>query len=131
MTYLKKIETSDAPQAIGPYSQAIYCRPFLFVSGQLPIDPKSGKLVAADVRLQTACVLNNIEAILKAAGSNWHQVVKSEIFLKDLNDFAAVNEEYGKRVNPLTPPARQTIQAGKIPLDSLIEISCIALLPLT
>jgi 2-iminobutanoate/2-iminopropanoate deaminase len=124
-----KIETTDAPKAIGPYSQAIAAHPFLFVSGQLPIDPQSGKLVPNDIQLQIVCVLNNIEVILKAAGTNWNQVVKTEIFLKDLNDFAVVNEEYGKRVNLAAPPARQTIQAGKLPLDSLIEISCIALLP--
>lgn len=125
---MDKIETTEAPSAIGPYSQAILAGNFLFISGQLPIDPSTGKLVEATIAKQINQVLDNIAAILKAGGSNWHQVIKCEIFLKDLNDFATVNEEYGKRVNPSTPPARQTIQAAKLPLDALVEISCIALL---
>lgn len=127
MSILKKIETETAPKAIGPYSQAIAAHPFIFVSGQLPIDPATGKLVEANIKLQINQVLDNIQAILEASGSSWHKVVKSEIFLKDLTHFAVVNEEYGKRVNPGMPPARQTIQAAKLPLDALVEISCIAL----
>lgn len=131
MNSLKKIETSQAPKAIGPYSQAVYCNPFLFVSGQLPIDPDTGKVVESDILVQTSLVLDNIEAILKDAGTHWHQVVKTEIFLKDLNDFTLVNSEYSKRINLSLPPARQTIQAGRLPLDALIEVSCIAFVPLT
>lgn len=129
---IKKIETADAPKAIGPYSQAVYTNQLLFVSGQLPLDPTTGKIVDAEIHLQVNRVLDNIDAILKAAGCSWNHVLKCEIFLKDLNDFALVNQEYAKRVNSALPPARQTIQAAKLPLDALVEISCIALLsPLT
>lgn len=124
----KKIDTQDAPKAIGPYSQAIVASPFVFVSGQLPLDPQSGKMVEPIIQIQVIRVLDNIEAILKAAGTDWHRVVKCEIFLQDLNDFSVVNEAYGKRVNLNAAPARQTIQASRLPLDALIEISCIALL---
>jgi 2-iminobutanoate/2-iminopropanoate deaminase len=124
---MDKIETIHAPKAIGPYSQAILANNFLFVSGQLPIDPATGTLVESKIELQIDQVLNNIEAILQAAGISWQQVVKSEIFLQDLNDFAIVNAAYGKRVDQSTPPARQTVQVAKIPLGALVEISCIAI----
>lgn len=130
MTSLKKIETKLAPQAIGPYSQAVLAAPFLFVSGQLPIDPATGKLVEADIMLQTNRVLDNLEAILKEGGCSFHDVVRCDVFLKDLNDFAVVNQEYGKRFNQPVPPARQTIQVAKLPLDALIEISCIVVKPI-
>lgn len=131
MIEIQKIETQNAPQAIGPYSQAIFVHPFLYVSGQLPLDAQTGKLVETDILKQTLQVLGNVEAILLAAGSNWQQVIKTEIFLKDLSHFSVVNEEYGKRINPAKPPARQTIQAAKLPLDALIEISCVAFVSLT
>lgn len=126
---IKKIETAQAPQAIGPYSQAVWASPLLFVSGQLPIDPTIGKLVESDIRQQIKQVLNNLEAILKAAGCSFQDVVRCDLFLKDLNDFAVVNEEYGKCFTQPIPPARQTIQVARLPLDALIEISCIARLP--
>jgi 2-iminobutanoate/2-iminopropanoate deaminase len=126
MSTKRKIETSQAPQALGPYSQAVWAPPFLFVSGQLPIDPTTGKLVEATIRSQINQVLNNLEAVLKAAGCTFQQVVRCDLFLKDLNDFSLVNEEYGKRFNQAIPPARQTIQVARLPLDALIEISCIA-----
>ena len=129
MSKIEKIETAQAPQAIGPYSQAVLASPFLFVSGQLPIDPATGKLVESDIGLQTIRVLDNIEVILKAGGLASMDVVRCDVFLKDLNDFAIVNEEYAKRFKQPVPPARQTIQVARLPLDALIEISCIAMKP--
>lgn len=128
MQNIHKIETGSAPKAIGPYSQAVAANNFLFVSGQLAIDPVTGKLLEPNIELQINQVLDNIEAILKAAGVSWPQVVKTEIFLQDLKDFPIVNEAYGKRVNQPIPPARQTVQIAKLPLGGLVEISCIAAL---
>jgi 2-iminobutanoate/2-iminopropanoate deaminase len=125
---VKKIETTKAPKALGPYSQAISHGDYLFVSGQLPIDPVTGLLETGDIRVQTNRVLDNLFAILEAAGCDWKSVVRVEIFLKDLSHFKEVNEEYGKRFAHDTPPARQTIQVAKLPLDAPIEISCIAAL---
>lgn len=127
---LKKIETSDAPKALGPYSQGVYLtesKPLLFISGQLPIDPLSGKLIQGDIKILTKQVIDNIEAILHAAGSSLNFVVRTEVFLKNLKDFAAMNEEYGARFYGVTPPARQTIQVADLPMGSPIEISCIAI----
>ncbi len=127
MANLKKIETTHAPQAIGPYSQAVLADKHLYVSGQLPIDPTTGKLEKADIRVQVERVLSNLEAILKAADCTFQDVVRCDVFLKDLNDFAAVNEAYGKCFVQPIPPARQTIQVARLPLDALVEISCIAI----
>ncbi len=124
---MKKIETDQAPQAIGPYSQAVDAFPFIFVSGQLPLDPATGKLVEPDIRLQVNRVLDNLEAILKAGGCSFHSVVRCDVFVKELNDFAIINQEYAKRFTQPIPPARQTIQVARLPLDALIEISCIAI----
>lgn len=122
-----KIDTPFAPKAIGPYSQATRAGEFVFVSGQLPLYPQTGKLIEGDVRAKTERVFDNIEAILEAAGSSLQQVVRVEVFLKDLNDFAAVNEVYGNRFKQNSVmPARQTIQVAKLPLDAAIEISCVA-----
>ncbi len=129
MPALKKIETSEAPKAIGPYSQAVYSAPFVFVSGQLPLDPLTGKLVEADILLQVNRVLDNLEAILKASGCSFQDVVRCDVFVKDLNDFAIINQEYAKRFTQAVPPARQTIQVARLPLDALVEISCIAIQP--
>jgi len=125
---LEKISTSAAPSAIGPYSQAIALQSFVFVSGQLPIDPNTGELIQGDIKALTRQTLDNMEAILIASGSSLYHVVRADIFLKDLKgDFVAMNEEYAKRFNPQAPPARQTIQAAELPKGSPIEISCIAL----
>lgn len=125
-----KIETAQAPKAIGPYSQGIVTAPgqsFVFVSGQLPIDPATGKLVEGDIKILTKRVIDNIEAILLAGGSSLQLVVRAEVFLKDLKkDFSSMNEEYVKRFGGATPPARQTIQISELPMGSPIEISCIA-----
>lgn len=128
--FIRKIETKQAPQAVGPYSQAISVdatnAQLLFVSGQLPLDPVTGKLVDKDMQEATCQVLNNIEAILIAANSNLNEVVRVDIFLKDLNDFQKMNEEYKRRFTHANFPARQTVQVAKLPLDAFIEISCIA-----
>lgn len=116
---------NEAPKAAGPYSQSVQAGPFLFVSGQLPLDPSIGKFVAADIRLQTQRVIDNIEAVILQSGYTLQQVVRCDVFLKDLNDFAAMNEEYAKRFNKGVLPVRQTVQVARLPMDALIEISCI------
>lgn len=123
------ITTTKAPKAVGPYSQAISvnssCR-LLFVSGQLPLDPTTGKLVEGDIIDSTRQVMQNIDAILNEGNSDFNHILRMEIFLKDLNDFQKVNEEYQKWFTQGHFPARQTIQVAKLPLDAPIEISCIA-----
>ena len=124
---MKKIETEKAPKAIGPYSQGVSFQNLLFVSGQLPIDSQTGKLVEGGIRPMTQQVLKNIEAILKEGGSSLQKVVRIDIFLKDLkNDFSPMNEEYAKIFPGPIFPARQTVQVSELPLGSPIEISCIA-----
>lgn len=122
----KKIETPNAPKAIGPYSQAVETTDFVFISGQIPIDPTVGKIVEQTIEGQTRQVLANIEAILKESGLSWESIVRAEIFLQDLNDFQAVNTIYGEKFPHEIKPARQAVQVARLPLDSLIEISCIA-----
>lgn len=129
MSLLAKITTDEAPKAIGPYSQAVQFGSLVFVSGQLPLDPKVGELVEPSIRTQTKQVLANLEAILKEAGSSFLHVVRCDVFLKDLQDFAVLNDEYSKVFSGPIPPARQTIQVAKLPLDALVEISCIAVIP--
>jgi 2-iminobutanoate/2-iminopropanoate deaminase len=127
---VKKIETEKAPKAIGPYSQGVkynHQQEIIFVSGQLPIDPEGAGLIQGDMRKQTHRVIDNIEAILTAAGSNLKQVLKVEIFLKDLKgNFKEVNEVYAERFVGSPEPARQTVQVSELPLGASIEISCIA-----
>lgn len=123
----KKIETARAPKAIGPYSQAIDAQPLLFVSGQLPVDPATGKIVDGDISVKTRQVLRNIQAILEEAGYKVEDVVRAEIFLLDLKDFQAVNQVYSELFAGAAPPARQTIQVAGLPLGSPVEISCIAI----
>jgi len=127
----KKIETEQAPRAIGPYSQAVEVElkgeSILFVSGQLPIDPKTGKLVEGGIDDLTRQVIMNISNILKANGLSLSQVVRTDVFLKDLNkDFQLMNAEYAKHFQGPVPPARQTIQVADLPLGAPVEISCIA-----
>ena len=126
MASIQKVETSKAPDPKGSYSQAIKAGDFLFVSGQIPIDPKTGALIEQSIESQTTQVLNNIEAILKVEGLNFENVVKCEVYLKDMKDFETMNRIYGERFSHSIKPARQTLQVVKIPLDALIEISCIA-----
>jgi len=122
------IATNDAPAAIGPYSQAVRVGDMLFTSGQIPIDPATGKLVSGDITAQTTRVLENLKAVLAAAGIDMIHVVKTTVFLKDMKDFAAMNEVYAKYFAPagVVPPARSTVQVAALPKDALIEIECVA-----
>ncbi|MCA1589140.1 MAG: RidA family protein [Acidobacteria bacterium] len=119
------IETSDAPGAIGPYSQAIQANGMIFCSGQIPIDPATGEFVSNDVAEQTEQVLKNLSAVLKAAGSGLDKVVKTTVFLADMGDFTAMNEVYG-RYFEANKPARATVQAARLPRDARVEIDCVA-----
>jgi 2-iminobutanoate/2-iminopropanoate deaminase len=119
------IVTARGPKPIGPYSQAIKSNGFLFVSGQVALDPQSGEFVGADVRQQTERVLENLKGILEAAGGSFHHVVKTTVFLKDMNDFAAMDEVYARHFTT-APPARSTVQAARLPKDALVEIELIA-----
>ncbi len=119
--------TDKGPKPIGPYSQAVKSNGFLFASGQVALDPRTNEFLGGDIRQQTERVLENIKAIVEAAGSNFHHVVKTTVFLKDMNDFAAMNEAYGKFF-PAAPPARSTVQVARLPKDALVEIEVIAAL---
>jgi 2-iminobutanoate/2-iminopropanoate deaminase len=119
------ISTSEAPGAIGPYSQAVRTGRFLFCSGQIPLDPKSGQIVAGDIAAQTRRVLDNIAAILKAEGLGFDHVVKTTIFLTNLGDFQTVNEIYGSYFKQ-DPPARSTVQVAALPKGANVEIEVIA-----
>jgi len=120
------IATKDAPQAVGPYSQAIRANGFVFVSGQVAIDPANQQVISGDVVVQTERVLRNLSAILNAAGSGMEKVVRSTVFLKNMADFTAMNEVYG-RYFKLAPPARSTVEVSRLPKDVLVEIDVIAL----
>ena len=120
----KKITTKNAPQAIGPYSQAIQYGDFLFVSGQIAIDPKTGALVEGDIEAQTERVLKNIEAIIEAAGMTVQNAVKCTCFLKDMNDFVRFNSVYENYFGE-SLPARETVEVSRLPKDVLVEVSAI------
>jgi 2-iminobutanoate/2-iminopropanoate deaminase len=123
---MKDVVLSDkGPKPIGPYSQAIKAGGFLFASGQVALDPHSNEFLTGDVRQQTERVLENIKGILEAGGVNLHHVVKTTVFLKDMNDFAAMNEVYGKYFG-VAPPARSTVQVARLPKDALVEIEVVA-----
>lgn len=119
------IHTDKAPAAIGPYSQAIQIGQLLFTSGQVPIDPETGAIVEGGIQEQARQSLNNIKAILNAAGTNMGAVVKTTVFLQDMNDFAAMNEVYGEFFQE-PYPARSAVQVGRLPKDALVEIEAIA-----
>jgi 2-iminobutanoate/2-iminopropanoate deaminase len=121
----KIISTEKAPKAIGPYSQAVESNGILYISGQIPINPETGKLIEGDIKEQTEQVMKNIEAVLEAAGYAFSDVVKSTCLLNDMNNFAAMNEVYGKYYQ-YDPPARAAYAVVKLPLGSLIEIETIA-----
>lgn len=123
----KIIETPAAPKAIGPYSQAVATTvaEMVYTSGQIPLDPQTGTMVDGDIKAQAERVMLNLEAVLKAAGCTFEDVVKSTIFLTDLGDFAAVNEIYGKRFAH-EPPARSTVQVAALPKGSKVEIEMVA-----
>ena len=120
------IATKAAPQAIGPYSQAVRVGQFIFTSGQIPLDPATGEFVAGGIAEQTEQVLRNLSAVLEAAGTNLSRVVKTTVFLADMSDFAAMNEVYG-RFFGAEPPARSTVEAARLPRDARVEIEVIAL----
>ncbi|HTY09181.1 MAG TPA: RidA family protein [Candidatus Edwardsbacteria bacterium] len=122
------IKTDKAPAAIGPYSQAIEVQnpaKLLFTSGQIPIDPATGNIVAGDIKAQTRQVMENLKAVLIAGGSNLHKVIKTTVFITDMNEFAAMNEVYAQYFDQ-APPARSTVQVARLPKDSKVEIECIA-----
>ena len=121
------VSSPDAPKAMGAYSPAIRAGNLMFVSGQIPIDPSTGELVTGDIAAQTEQVMRNIAALLKAAGADFDNVVRTTVFLADMNDFAGMNGVYSKHiVDP--PPARATVQVGRLPRDVRIEIDAIAVL---
>ncbi|MGI9036739.1 MAG: RidA family protein [Pyrinomonadaceae bacterium] len=121
------ISTENAPGAIGPYSQAIKTGNLVFCSGQIPIDVKTGEFVSGDVAAQTEQVLKNLSAVLEAAGSSLNDVVKTTVFLADMNDFAAMNEVYARYFSD-NKPARATVQAARLPRDARVEIEAIGLI---
>ena len=123
---LQPITTPEAPAAIGPYSQGVAAGGFVFVSGQIPIDPSSGEINSSDISAQTERVLENVAAVLRAAGSSLDAVVKTTVYLVDLADFAAMNAVYS-RYFPGPAPARATIQTTRLPRDARVEIDAIAL----
>ena len=125
----KKIITSNgAPAPIGPYSQAVVANGMLFVSGQICIDAATGGLVHADISSETHQVMKNIRAILTEAGTDFSKVVKTTIFVKDLNNFNIINSVYGEYFMAMEPPARETVEVSRLPKDVNVEISCIALI---
>ena len=128
MTNIKKILTEKAPAPIGPYSQAVLVDDkFLYLAGQISLDPVNGKMIDGDVKTQTRQVLKNIEAVLLAAGASFQSVVKTTVFLKDMNDFAAMNEVYAEFLSTATP-ARSTIEVARLPRDARVEIEAIAVI---
>jgi 2-iminobutanoate/2-iminopropanoate deaminase len=121
------VSTDHAPKAIGPYSQAVRAGQLIFISGQIPIDPATGNLIAGDIAAMTHRVFANIKAILAAAGGTLDQVVRTTVFLADMNDFAAMNEVYATYFSQ-PAPARSTVQAARLPKDARVEIDVIAIL---
>jgi 2-iminobutanoate/2-iminopropanoate deaminase len=119
------VSSPDAPKAIGPYSQAVRAGQLLFVSGQVPLDPATGQIVAGDIAAQTRRVFDNLGAVLKAGGRSFADVVRTTVFLADMNDFAAVNEVYGSYFSE-PYPARATVQVARLPKDARVEIDLIA-----
>jgi len=119
------IATAQAPQAIGPYSQAVVSNGTAYLSGQIPLDPATGQIVEGDIAAQTARVLENLKAVLAACGSSLDQVLKTTVYLKDLGEFTRMNEVYA-RYFPANPPARSTVEVARLPRDARIEIDAIA-----
>ena len=119
------VATDAVPKAIGPYSQAVWAGEFLFCAGQIALDPATGNMVTGDVAAQTARVLENIRGLLKSQGLDFGNVVKTTVFLSDMNNFAAMNEVYARYFTK-EPPARSTVQAARLPKDALVEIEVVA-----
>ncbi|MGK7918348.1 MAG: RidA family protein [Prochloraceae cyanobacterium] len=129
MTEKKVIRTSEAPAPVGPYNQAIAAQgTAIFVAGQIPLDPQTGDIVGSgNIAEQTRQVMANIEAILKAGGASWQDVVKTTVFLTDLDNFAAMNQIYAEYFQPETAPARACVEVSRLPKNVLVEIECIAM----
>lgn len=126
MTAKETARAEGAPAPIGPYSQAVLAGEFIFCSGQIPLDPATGALVVGDIQTQTARVLDNLQAVLEAAGSSLDRAVKMTVYLKDMNDFAALNQVFADRFK-IHPPARAVVQVAALPKDASIEVDLIAL----
>lgn len=122
----KIINTDKAPAPIGPYNQAVLIKDTLYISGQIPIDPTTGKLIEGDIKAETKQCLENLKAVLEAANLSFEHVVKSSIFVKDMNQFALINEVYGSYFNAETAPARETVEVANLPKFVNVEISMIA-----
>jgi len=123
---VKRVHTDHAPAAMGPYSQAIVDGNMVYTAGQIALDPQTGKLVEGGINEQTRRVLENLTAVLEAAGTSMRSVVKTTVFLSDLANFASMNAIYGTYFSPDAPPARSTVQVAALPLGALIEVECIA-----
>ena len=122
---MKIISTPNAPAAMGAYSQAVISNGFAFLSGQIPLDPATGQLIDGDIAAQTGRVLENLKAVLESCGASLNKVVKTTVYLKDMGEFARMNEIYA-RYFPENPPARATVEAARLPRDVRVEIDCIA-----
>ena len=122
---MKTVSTPNAPAAIGPYSQAVVSNGFAFLSGQIPLDPATGQLIQGDIAAQTHRVLENLKAVLESCGSSLDKVVKTTVYLKEIGEFARMNEVYAGYF-PRNPPARATVEAARLPRDVRVEIDCIA-----
>lgn len=120
------ITTSQAPAAIGPYNQAIRCGQFIYTSGQIPMDPATSEIVSNEIQAQTHRVIQNLQAVLEAAGSSLHNVIKTTVFLANMNDFQAMNAVYASYFGDV-PPARSTVAVAELPCRALVEIECVAL----
>ena len=129
MIRIKKVNTTNAPHAIGPYSQGISAGSYVFISGQIALNPKTSKLAGDTIEEQTRQVLKNMEAILATRGLTLENVVKTDVYLKDLKDFQAMNTIYGENFSFDIRPARATVQRSKLPHDALVEIACVAFIP--
>ena len=125
---LEIVHTADAPAAIGPYSQGVVANGFLFTAGQIAIDPASGQVIAGDVRAQTERVMSNLGAVLATVNATWKDIVKTTVFLHEMNDFPAVNEVYGRALGDARP-ARSTVQVSALPRGVLVEIEAIVAIP--
>ena len=125
---LEIVHTADAPAAIGPYSQGVVANGFLFTAGQIAIDPASGQVIAGDVRAQTERVMSNLAAVIATVNATWKDIVKTTVFLHDMNDFPAVNEVYGRALGDARP-ARSTVQVSALPRGVLVEIEAIVAIP--
>ncbi len=124
-SYLEQVQTDQAPAAIGPYSQGMIAGGLVFTAGQIPLDPATMQLVEGDIAAQTERVMQNVAGVLRAAGADLSTVVKTTVFLRDMNDFAAMNEVYGRHFGD-HKPARSTVQAARLPRDVAVEIEAIA-----